>query len=142
MKYHKNKKNLNWSNKTWGIHRPFWTWFLFLPSTLCYKSSTRFPKSIRSVSTNSASFFALSLWPLSGISWSTQFHKIYNGSDSLPDFLSSSLVYSIFSLCVKLKTFSQLESLYLCTGIIVSFKGGSSPFLWKFLPFLFSRKKI
>ena len=101
-------KNLNWSNKIWGIHGPFWTWFsrfLFPPSTLCHKSSTRFPKLVRSLSANSASFPAMSLWPLNGIFWSKQFHSIHNGNDSPTGFLNASLFFSIFSLCVKSNTF-------------------------------------
>ena len=57
------------------------------------------------LSANSASFFTLSLWPLNGIFWIKQFHGIYNGSENLPSFLNTSLVSSIFSLCVKRNTF-------------------------------------
>ena len=142
LKYHKNKqKNLNWSNKIWGIHEAIWTWFsrfLFPPSILCRKSSKRFPKLVRSLSANSASFFALSLWPLNAIFWSTQFHSIYNGSDSPPALLNASWFLSIFSLCVKWNIFSSLESLYVCT--IVSLKGGSPLLPLKNFPFLFSKQ--
>ena len=48
---------------------------------------------------NSESFFALTLWSLNGIFWRTQFHSIYNGSDSFPGFLNTSVVFLIFSLC-------------------------------------------
>ena len=89
-------------------------------------SSTKFSKLVRSLSANSASFSAMSLWPLNGIFWSTQFHSIHNGSDSPTGFLNASLFFSIFSLVLN-ETLSFLESLYLCT--IVSFKGGSSLFL-------------
>ena len=54
-----------------------------------------------SLSTNSASVFTLSLWPLNGIFWIVQFHSIYNESNSLPSFRNTSLVSSIFSLFVK-----------------------------------------
>ena len=74
---------------------------VFIPS---FDSMPRFPKLVRSLSANSALFFALSLWPLIGIFWSTQFHSIYNGSDSPPGFLNTSLDFSIFSLCVKWNT--------------------------------------
>ena len=113
MKYHKNKqpKSLNWSNKIWGIYEPFWTWFsrflfppssrfLFLPSILYHKRSTRFPKLVRSLSANPASFFALSLLHLNGIFLSTQFYNIYKWSDSPLVFLMLSW-YSWFSLCVN-----------------------------------------
>ena len=63
-------------------------------------------------------------------------HSIYNGSGSLPGFLNTSLVSSIYSLRVKWNTL--LASLYLSTT--VSFKGGSSPFLWKFPLFVLSPK--
>ena len=58
-----------------------------------------------SLSANSASFFTLSLWPLNGIFWITQFHNTYNGSDSLPGFFNTSLVSSILYLYVKWNTF-------------------------------------
>ena len=91
----------------WGIQKPSWTWlsrFLFPPLALYHKSSTRFSKLVRSLFCNSKLFLALSLWPLNGIFWGTQFHSIYNGSDSFPGFFDTSLVFSIFSLCVKVNT--------------------------------------
>ena len=97
LKDHKNKqKNLNSSNKTRDSHGPFWTWFLWFlisPAILSHKKSARFPKLVRLLSTNSASFFALSLCPLNGTFWGKEFHRIFNGSDSL----NTSLFLSIFS---------------------------------------------
>ena len=93
MKYHQNeKKNLNWSNNTRGIQG-----FYFLLQL--------YAKTLLSLSANSASFFTLYLWPLNGIFWMIQFHSIYNGSDSLPYFLNTSWISSIFSLCVGWNTF-------------------------------------
>ena len=54
---------------------------------------------------NSASFFTLSQWPFNEIFWITQFHSIYNGSESLSGFLITSLVSSILYLYVKWSTF-------------------------------------
>ena len=44
----------------------------------------------------SGSFFALSLWPLNGMSWRTQFHSIYCWSGSFPGFFNTSLVLLMF----------------------------------------------
>ena len=65
---------------------------------------------------NSESFFALTLWSLNGIFWRTQFHSIYNGSDSFPGFLNTSVVFLIFSLCdnsntLFIRTFCSLPHL-------------------------------
>ena len=82
------------------------------------------------LSANSASFFTLSLWPLNGIFWIKQFHGIYNGSENLPSFLNTSLVSSIFSLCVKRNTFLIRIFLPLCHSFI---QWWFAPlFLWKF----------
>ena len=74
-----------------GFYSLFPFWAIILPS----------------LSANSAPFFTLFLWPLNGIFGITQFHSIYNGSDSLPGFLNTSLVSSIFALCVKWNTLYQ-----------------------------------
>ena len=117
----KQQKILNWNNKTWGIQRAFWTWFLkFLSptSTLCYNSCSRFPKLVRSLFINSGSFFALSLWALPGIFWRTQFHSTYNESNSFPGFLNTSLVFAIFYMYIKLNTSFIRTSLPLCHSFI------------------------
>ena len=83
-----------------------------------------------SLSANSVSFLTLSLGPLNRIFWNTQLYSIYGGSDSLPGFPNTSLVFSIFSLCVKSNTFFIRISLPLYHSFIVR-----PPFLWKFSTF-------
>ena len=111
---------------------------LFPHSTLCHKSSARFPKLVRLLSANSPSIFALSLWPLKGTFWSTEFHSIYNGSDSPLVFLMLPWFTQYF-LYVLNETFSLLQSLYLWT--IVSFNAGFSPLPLEISNFLFSHHK-
>ena len=79
---------------------------------------------------NSAPFFKLSLLPLNRIFWITQFHSIYNESDSLPGFLNTSLVFSIVYLCVELNTLFIRIPLSLYHSLIQEWF--VPPFLWKF----------
>ena len=100
MSQKQRKKILNWSNKTWCIQRLFWNWFLrflFAPSALCHNITIPFCQVYI--------IFKMSLWPLNGIFWITRFQSIYSGRDSLPSFLNTSLVSSIFSLRAKWNTF-------------------------------------
>ena len=90
-----------------------------------------------SFSASSASFFTLSLWPLNGIFWITQFHSIYNGSDSLPGFFNTSLVSSILYLYVKWNTFFIRISLPLYHSFI---QGWFVPPSFENFLFLFSHK--
>ena len=94
--------------------------------TLCHNGSTRLLKLLRSTFPNSILLFPLSLWPLNWIFWQTQFHSICNGSDSFPAFLNTSLVFLIFSWCVKLNDFSIRNSLPLYYSFIQRSKGGSA----------------
>ena len=71
-----------------------------------------------SLSANSASLFTLFLWPLNRIFSITQFHSIYNGSGSLPSFLNTLLVSSIFPLCGQWNTFFHRISLPLYHSFI------------------------
>ena len=115
MKYHQNNnKNLNWKNKTCGVHGAFWRWFsrfLSPPWTLCYNTSSRFPELVRSLFPTSGlllDHFLLCPRNISMEYFDAQFHSIYNGSDCFPCFL-----------------YTLLGRLNLCT--IVSFQGGSPP---------------
>ena len=105
-----------------GFYSLLWFYAIILPS----------------LSANSASFFTLSLWPLNGIFWITQFHSIYNGSDSLHSFLETSLVSLIFSLCVKWNTFFIRTSLPLYHSLI---QGCFVPPSFESFLFLFSHQK-
>ena len=67
----------------------------------------------------------------------TKFQTIYNGTDSLPGFLNTSLVFSIFFYVLN-ETLFLLGPPYLCT--IFSFKDGSSPLTLKMSPFWFPTK--
>ena len=82
-----------------------------LSSMLLY--SRRFLELVRSFFPTSGLFFALPLWHPHGIFWRTQFHTIYNGSDSFPG------------------------TLYLCT-IICIIKVGPLCLFENWSPFLFS----
>ena len=81
------------SKLSFRSHGPFWRWYLSPPSSLCYKSSTRYSELVTSVFPISEWFFALSLWPLKWRFWHTQFHTIYNGSNNFTDF------QNIFLMC-------------------------------------------
>ena len=105
-------KNLIWRNISWGICESFWRWFsrfLSSPLTLCCNSSTRYPELVKSLFPTSRSFFALTVWSLSGIYWRTQFLSYCSSSNSF-------LVFFILSLYVE-STLSLLGPLYLCTTI-------------------------
>ena len=67
------------------------------------------------------------------IFWGTQFHSICNKSDSFPAFLNISLVFLIFSLCVKCNTFFIGTSLPLFHSFI---QRGFDPSSFESYPFL------
>ena len=89
------QKHLNRNNISRSILKLVFN--VFVPSLISWISKTTFP---------TGWFFAISLWPLNGIFWHTQFLNIYNGSDSFPGFLN-------FSLCVEWNTLFNRTSLHL-----------------------------
>ena len=76
----------------------------------------------------SGSFFALSLWPLNGMFWRTQFHSIYYRSDSFPGFVNTSLVLLMFFLFVKSNTLFIRTCLLLYHCLIQGYFSPPLPF--------------
>ena len=83
--------------------------------------------------------FTLSLWPVNEIFWITQFHSIYNGSNSLPGFFNTSLVFLILYLYVKWNAVFTRISLPVYHSFIQRW---FTPHIFlKTCPFLFSIQK-
>ena len=109
--------------------------FLYHPCTLYCNTSLRYPELVRSLFPTSGLFFALSLCPLDGIFWNTQFHIFYNESDSFPYFLNFVFLNlfirtSVSSFRSKLASYSLFEYYPLLLRSVAKF-----PKIWFATPF-------